>query len=232
MQQRGQHQDRRIDGSHGDVPVERAELVHLEQFGRQAATDVQHRQAGTLGAGLDQRRRADPHDRLRHARLAQRLDRHQRILAAANCHQRMLAQADGRRRPGPVSGDGETDLAAQDHAVAIGEFAEAVFVELGHQRRSVGVDRIAVDLDARRRGRLEVADAGNQVQQPKRLLHGLATRAIELVGRSRKADCFGELGTLVEGIDQARDATGLVEVAAKEAEGLDGRAVELEISHR
>src|SRR3546814_20369693 len=71
QQYRGEHQDRRVDRGHRDMPVPRALAVVLEQLRRQLAADVERRKPGPLGAGADQLRAAAPGDGLLDADLAQ-----------------------------------------------------------------------------------------------------------------------------------------------------------------
>ena len=136
VQQRRHAQDRRVHRGHRDMAVERALAVVFEQQRRQLALDVQQRQAGALGAGADQRRRTDPAHRLRDACAAQRLDADQRVLAAADRDQRVRREAEsGRGAGGVVAVAGkELQLAAQLQMVAVGELAQAQFVDLGEQR--------------------------------------------------------------------------------------------------
>src|SRR3546814_18426306 len=69
----------------------------------------------------------------------------------------------------------------------------------------------------RHRG-LVVAHAGDQVQQPQRLFRSLLTRGVEFERRARHGDRLDQLGAVVEGVYQPRDAGPGIEFAAHEAE--------------
>src|SRR3546814_14981167 len=81
QQYRGEHQDRRVDRGHRDMPVPRALAVVLEQLRRQLAAAVDRRQPGTPAARADQLRAADPGAGLVAADLAQGLDHTEGVLA-------------------------------------------------------------------------------------------------------------------------------------------------------
>src|SRR3546814_301373 len=81
----------------------------------------------------------------------------------------------------------------------------------------------------RHRG-LVVAHAGDQVQQPQRLFRSLLTRGVEFERRARHGDRLDQLGAVVEGVYQPRDAGPGIEFAAHEAEA--AHRVPVERRHR
>ncbi len=186
VQNRGHGEDRRVHRGHRDVPVPRAQPVQLEQARRQLALDVQRGQAGAFGAGRDQGGIADPYRGRLAADRLDRLHRDQRILAAADRHQGALGQiqrADrGRAATARTFRSGSRakaraccrsfrakarkgDAPAQVQPVAIGEFGQAVQVQLVQQLGGGIVERAIGQLDPRRYAGLVVADASDQVQQ-------------------------------------------------------------------
>ena len=178
LQQRGQSQDGGIDRGHRDVAIQRALLVHGEQFRRQLAADVQQRQSGTFGAGADQRRRTDPGHGLRDTGAAQGFNRHQGILAAADGDQGLCVQTGRRRAHRRWRIGRKDDLATQVQSIAIGEFTQAVFIDFGQEGGGAGIDGVGIEHEGFRYGGFVVADPGNQVQGAQRRLHGGSTRRI------------------------------------------------------
>ena len=228
---RGERHDRGVHRGHRDMPVPGALAVVLEQLRRQLAADVERRQAGAFGAGLDQLRTADPGHRLLDAERTQRLDADQRILAAADRNQRVMAQtecacrrAGGRRRR-------KADATMQVQAVAIREFAQAVQVDVFQQACGRVVDGIRLDADLGRHRGLVVAHACHEMQQAQGALCRLRARAVECEWRTGQGHRLDQLRAMVERIDQLRDAAAGIEAAAHEAERADGVAIEVHRTH-
>src|SRR3546814_4539776 len=124
----------------------------------------------------------------------------------------------------------ESDPAVQVQPIAIRELAQAVEVDLLEQRRGVRIDLVRIDPDIPRHRGLVVAHAGDQVQQPQRLFRSLRTRGVEFERRVRHGDRLDQLGAVVEGVYQPRDAGPGIEFAAHEAEA--AHRVPVERRHR
>ena len=121
--------------------------------------------------------------------------------------------------------------AAQVQAIAVGELAQAVQVELVHQRGGGRVDGIAVDPDLARHRGLVVAHARDQVQQTQGLGRGRLARRVERERRAGQGHRLDQLRPVVEAVHQLRDAAAGIEAAAHETEGADRVAVEHPLAH-
>jgi len=167
---------------------------------------------------------------------AQGLDTDQRILAAADRDQCvslgcLCAQAQCGRRGRRRGVGGKTDPCMQVQAVAVGEFAQAVEVHGVEECRGIGIDAVALDADLPRHGRLVIADARDQMQQAQRVFRRRRAGRVQLERRARHAHGLHQLGAVVEGIRQLRDAGCGIEVAAHEAEGANRIALEHPVIH-
>ena len=236
LQQRHQHQDRRINRGDRDVAVPGALPVEVEQLRRKRATDVERRHAGAFGAGLDQLGAADPAHRLLDAQCAQGLDADQRVLATSDRHQRVRAQPERGHRcrfivNGGCAGRGKTDPSVQVHSIAVGEFAQPVQIGELDQFRSGWIYRITVDGDRPRDRGLVVAHSGNQMEQPQRLLHGSGAGTVKHERCAGHGDGFHQFGTVVEGVHQPGDTGRGIEIAAHEAECGDRITLERPVVH-
>src|SRR5690606_24956726 len=88
---------------------------------------------------------------------------------------------------------------------------------------------ISIDADVLRHRRLVVADAGDQVQQAKRLRDGFHARAFEPEGRAGHDHRLHQLRPAVERVHQPRDAGARIEAAVDEAETCHRGAIEHDV---
>ena len=127
---------------------------------------------------------------------------------------------------------GKYDLAAQLQTVAVGEFAQTVFIDLGQEGGGTGIDGIRIQDDFFRDGGLVVTDAGNEMQDTQRRLHRGGAPGIQGERRTRKGDGFGKHAAGIKGVIQTRDAGGGIERAFGEMEAAYRFAFEHILRHR
>ena len=192
----------------GTCPLQEAELGGAQQLRVDLPPGPQHRQPADRGRPLDRRepvtRAADDEERDVAGPLADALHGHDRVDAAAEGDKRAqaalpLAVSLAVRRAlawpsagaaGRVRGLRRLDAqVAEVEAVAVGVLAQARQVELAQEGPLAAGQRGVAEVDHRRRGRLVIGDAREQVDEPR----GGAGRGRVPGGAGRERHPFREL---------------------------------------